>query len=128
MGDRQQVVLIVPCQVLTWNRERKINHFARAALVKEARQAAFFVASDWLNKGGRPFPGAVTVQFRPMQGKGVLADTAAHGPSCKAVLDGLVDARLIVADDPRWVLSQTYFPPTKHTRDTGIVVTVMAEL
>lgn len=126
-GCPQTVTLWAPCELWTWNGERRMNHFTRAALVREARGSALIAARQWMNSGGgRHFEVPVTVSFRPVQLRGVLADTAGHGPACKAVLDGFVDARLIPADSPEWVLAQTYTPPVKGPTP-GVWATLVCE-
>ena len=115
-----KVELWVPCEVWTSNRQRKMHHFAQAALVKEARTAAMLLARNTRVRLTPP----VFVEFRPHQGmRGVLADTSAHHPTAKAVLDGCVDAKVIPDDTPDVVLWQTFMPPIKD-RATGIHITI----
>lgn len=118
------VELWVPCETWTWNAQTgKMHRLDRARKVKSVRESAKYAALNWINGGGRRFDEPVVVTFRPVQGAGQLADTANHGPVCKAALDGFVDARLVPQDTPEWVLSQTYLPPLR-AKQTGVWVAV----
>jgi len=116
--------LFVPCKLWTWNAERKMHHFTRAGLVADVRQAAKLHTLNALrNKEVAPFVSPVHVEFFPSQKPGVLADVANHGPTCKAIQDGIVDAGLLPDDTPEWVLSQRYWPPVK-AKVTGINIVI----
>ncbi|MCJ7725659.1 MAG: hypothetical protein MUP76_04640 [Acidimicrobiia bacterium] len=116
--------LFVPGELWTINRERNLHHHARAKLVEPMREAAKLLCQNKMRANKvAPFTTLVEVTFRPVQKPGVLADTANHLPPCKAVLDGLVDAKLIEDDTPRYVGAQVFVPPTK-SKNTGIWVYV----
>jgi hypothetical protein len=106
------------------SRERSINRYERAELVKDIREAAkFHTMAAMRTLPFAPFTVPVTVEFLPYQATGVLADTANHLPPCKAVLDGMVDAGLLVDDNPKYVISQCFYPPVK-SKLVGIAVLV----
>lgn len=115
--------LFVPCELWTVNAERRMFHHDRAKRVALIRNDTRILA-----RRPTPFVVPVTVEFLPYQkaGKGSarLADTANHLPPCKAVLDGLVDAGLLVDDSPEYVVSQTWYPPVKRLGIEGISVMV----
>lgn len=121
----EDFAIFVPCQVWTTNKERSMHHFARAALVKPAREASkLLTLTAMRNNKLRAFDVPVHVEFFPTQARrGSLADTANHLPPCKAVLDGIVDAGLIVDDTPEYVLSQRFWPPIKD-QETGVGVMI----
>lgn len=130
LGERRSRVdedfaIFIPCQVWTTNKERSMHHFTRAALVKPAREAAKLLTLTAIrNNKLRAFDVPVHVEFFPTQARrGSLADTANHLPPCKAVLDGIVDAGLIVDDTPEYVLSQRFWPPIKD-EETGVGVMI----
>lgn len=117
--------MVVPCALLTINAERKLNRYARAAYVAEVRQHARILTLNYLRElDGQPFTGPVAVEFTPFQPKHVLADTANHLPTAKAVLDGIVDAKLIPDDTPEWVVSQMFYPPRRGPRE-GMMVEII---
>lgn len=120
--------LFVPGEVWTINKERKMHHHDRARMVEPLRQAAKLLTLNWRRGEGQGFKFDVPVEvcFVPHQrNRGVLADTANHLPACKAVLDGVADGGLIADDTPRWVLSQTFYPPIK-TGTPGVLISVGA--
>lgn len=120
--------LFVPGEVWTVNKERTLHYHKRAALVEPMRRMAWVAGLNWLRDGNVPFANPVTVAFYPVQGiRGSIADTANHLGPCKAVLDGIVDAGILPDDTPEWVLSQTFYPPTKSRTHTGITITIQGE-
>ena len=115
------ITLVIPCALLTVNRERKQGHWsARATTTAETRLLAKAAA-----RTQPPFD-HVRILVRPVQPKGRLADTGAHAPSAKAAIDGLVDAGLIVDDDGRYIRSLTYLAPVKTWPGLteGLVLTI----
>jgi len=119
--------LFVPGEVWTINAERNMHHHARAHKVAPFRQAAKLLCLNKMRMHDfGPYTTPVTVTFRPVQKPGVIADTANHLPPCKAVLDGIVDAKLLKDDTAEFVLAQTFVPPSK-SKDTGIWVFITDE-
>jgi crossover junction endodeoxyribonuclease RusA len=103
--------------LLTTNRERKGDRFLRAANVKEWRNSGRVLAL----LAGIPPMEHVHVEFFPEQARGKLADAGAHLPSAKAVLDGIVDAGILMDDDPRYVGAIILHAPVRAKRDAMIV-------
>jgi crossover junction endodeoxyribonuclease RusA len=120
MTDRFR--LFVPCLLWTINHERRMHRSERAKRVADIRRDTALIA-QW-----SPFTTPVKVHFLPYQkagkGSGKLADTANHLPPCKAVLDGIVDAGIIVDDSPEYVVAQTFYPPIKRPGFEGISIIV----
>jgi crossover junction endodeoxyribonuclease RusA len=119
-------LLFVPGEIWTMSRERSIHHYDRAALVDDIRKTAKIACIEAIRvRRLKPYAVPVTVEFLPHQARkgGTLADTANHLPPCKAVLDGIVDAGLLVDDTPKWVVSQTFYPPVR-AKLTGIQVLI----
>lgn len=86
-------------EMWTLNLERTLNHFQRARMVKEWRNAACVVA-----KARRlPKMKAVEVRFTPHRATKRLVDTGNHFPVAKAMIDGLVDAGVLAGDGPHIV-------------------------
>jgi crossover junction endodeoxyribonuclease RusA len=92
----------------TLNRERAINRFERAPLVREWRQAfrilAFQAKIPPLDKV------AVTVRLR-LRAHGRPQDAGACFPAAKAAIDGLVDAGVLPEDNGRHVVSLLFPAP-----------------
>lgn len=105
----------IACPLLTVNRERKMHHHARSDWLGPIREATALQIRNQMRlvKFDR-FDVPVEVHFRPFQPKGILADTAAHLPVAKAMLDGAVDAGLIVNDTGEYVTRQIFYEPQKR--------------
>jgi len=90
-------VLEVWGEMWTSNKERTLHHFTRAKKVKEWRTASCVAA-----KARRiPKMKAVEIRFIPHRlDKRGMADTGGHFPVAKAMIDGLVDARILTGDGP----------------------------
>lgn len=107
-----------PSRPWTTNAERRGNRYQRAALVKEWREAFF-----WLTKQANvPRLDAITITAEPWQAKGILADTAACNPAVKAAIDGIVDAG-VVPDDTSAHVHRITFLPTRKGKD-ALVITI----
>jgi len=128
MSDRE-FALFVPCAMWTVNKERTMHHHARAKLVKPAREMSKLLTLQAMRQRViQPYSVPVHVEFFPTQPKaGSLADTASHLGPCKAVLDGVVDAKLLIDDTPQYVMSQRFWPPIKGpVPGVGIMITTQA--
>ena len=67
--------------------------------------------------GRTPWYDTVAVTGRAIVGPRThTVDAAAIAPSIKAMLDGAVDAGVIVDDNPRFVLRESYYPPWRSDR------------
>lgn len=117
--------LFVPCHV--WSVNERIHHMTRAKRVKTARDDTATLTRNVMRTDKlAPLTEPVHAEFLPFQNPGVMADTANHLFPCKAVLDGIVEAGLLVDDNPQWVLSQRFWPP-KKSATTGISVILVRE-
>jgi len=92
---------------ITTNAERAGNRFVRADFTKHWRQLGFLVA--------RQLPKAqwLIVIAEPHQEKGRLQDVGACNPSVKAVVDGIVDAKIIPDDSADYVKEVRFLPPVR---------------
>jgi crossover junction endodeoxyribonuclease RusA len=95
----------------TTNAERAGNHWERARLVKEWRNAFHLLAKEakippmkWMAVTAEPFSDA----------KGRQQDVAACNPAVKAAIDGLVDAGILPDDSPQYLTSVTFLSPKKN--------------
>lgn len=105
----------VACPLLTVNRERKMHHHDRSKWLAPIREGAGYqIRNEMKLLHFAQFTVPVEAHFRPFQPKGVLADTAAHLPIAKAILDAAVDAGLLVNDTGQYVVSQTFYEPVKR--------------
>lgn len=101
--------VIAPARLLTVNAERKINRYQRAEIVRAWRWASKLEAR---NAHLPPFEWAeIDVSF--CQARGVLADCGAHYPVTKAVVDGLVDGRVLPGDGREHVRGIYQHPPMR---------------
>ncbi len=125
----EDFAVFVPGTMWTTNKERTMHFHQRAQLVKPLREAAELITLNAMRANGvGPFTVPVHVEFFPTQRKaGTLADTANHLPPCKAVLDGVVDAGLLIDDTPVFVLSQRFWPPVKDRSETGVGILITTE-
>lgn len=95
--SRKTHILEVWGEMWTLNKERSLHHYARAKKVKEWREASCVAAK------ARKIPKmkAIEVRFTPhRENKRGLADTGGHFPVVKAIIDGLVDAGILIGDGP----------------------------
>lgn len=95
-------------EMWTLNKERTLHHFARAKKVKEWRHATCVAAK------ARKIPKlkAIEVRFTPhRRNRQGLADTGGHFPVAKAMIDGLVDAGILIADGPDTVRRLVFEAP-----------------
>jgi crossover junction endodeoxyribonuclease RusA len=94
-------------KIWTTNAERRLHWSKRASLVRALRESAFYAGRAKAVSFERP----VDVVVRPTQTSRVVADADAYHPAVKAVLDGLVDAKVIENDSPEFVKSVKYLHP-----------------
>jgi crossover junction endodeoxyribonuclease RusA len=105
-----------PRRPFTINAERRMHFHERARHVKEWR----FLAAVAAKRKSIPPLRAVHIHSHPHL-KGRLQDADACHPTVKAIIDGLVDAKVIPDDDPRYVKAVTYHAPTRAKADFIIV-------
>lgn len=96
----------------TINAERRMHHMQRAKLVREWRGKA----EKFAKRMQIPRLEAVHVISQPYL-TGRLQDADACHPAVKAVIDGVVDAGVLVDDAPRYVRAITYRAPIKASAD-----------
>ncbi len=104
----RRYILSYPARPWTTNAERRLAPHARARLVKEWREAFF-----WLAKSAEiPRLEAATVTVvqhsRDARWK---PDTGACMPAAKAAVDGLVDAGVLADDGAAFVRALVFLPP-----------------
>lgn len=90
-------ILEVWGEMWTLNKERTLHYHARAKKVKEWREASCVSCI------ARKIPklNVVEIRFTPhRRNRQGMADTAAHFPVAKAMIDGLVDAGILAGDGP----------------------------
>ncbi len=117
------VISPAPARLLTANAQRRMHHYAQAEVIRQWRWAARVLAMT----EHVPAFASIELDCFPMQRRGVLADAGAHAPVVKAVLDGLVDAGVVVDDSPRYVYAIRHHAPTRATTD-GLRVEIKGTL
>ena len=120
MSQARQVEIRVEGALWTVNSERTWHWTKRAKYVKWWRTAT---AWQVLSQRCKPFERVIIIA-QPTQLKS-RADVQAHAPVIKAMIDGMVDAKLFPDDGPRYVLAITELAPI-HGRE-GMTLTVIAE-
>ena len=106
---------------VTTNAERAGNRFARADFTKDWRTLGFAAARNlpkakWINVIAEPF-----------QERGRLQDVGACNPSVKAVIDGIVDAKVIPDDSADFVKEIRFLPPKRSKNGLVIKLVLMPE-
>lgn len=102
--------LIYPSRPWTVNTERKWNHFRRAQIVKEWREAFFYLAKE----AGVPHLLEIEVEGLPiLSGRGRPQDVGAASNAVKAAVDGIVDAGVIPDDSPTYLKRLSFRAPLK---------------
>ena len=108
---------------LTTNRERTLNRYERAKIVKEWRTAAWV----WAIHHHVPAFEWATIEVEIHQARGVLADIGSHWPTVKAVVDGLVDAKVLPNDTPKHLRGYAQHPP-QRAKANAVVIHLTGEL
>ncbi|HVX20906.1 MAG TPA: hypothetical protein VHB02_06145 [Acidimicrobiales bacterium] len=103
------LVIHAPARLLTVNAERTLHYRTRARIVKEWRWAAKVEAKTQKLPRFAWCDIAVSI----VQQRGPLADPGAHYPVVKAVVDGLVDAGVLLGDTGQYVRLITQSAPIK---------------
>jgi hypothetical protein len=95
-------------------------HFhERAALVREWRTAFAMLARE----AHIPALGRISVTAMPIRAnRRSRPDVAACYPAVKAAIDGLVDAGVVVNDDPDHVVEIRFSPPAMGSHDALVLV------
>lgn len=112
-----------PCTLWTVNAERRMHYHERANRVRQVRQDAKLLVMaqrDW--HWGET---SISLQVQPQQAnRGPLADWGAYMPVVKAVIDGMVDARVIPNDTPEFLTGVELLVPVRapSPREVGLHV------
>lgn len=109
-------------RVWTSNQDVKLHHHERARRVKEWRQAFWALSVE--AKIPRLERVGITAQPFYTRTQGKHPDPSSCAPSCKAALDGLVDACVIPDDGPRYVAWVKYLPAVMGAPRDALAVTV----
>ncbi len=95
-------------EMWTSNKERSMHFYTRAKMVKEWRYATCVAAK------ARKIPKlkVIEVRFTPhKRNRQGQADTGGHFPVAKAMIDGLVDAGILIGDGPDTVRRLVFEAP-----------------
>ncbi len=90
------------------NRRRSMHRMAVAVENRYLRQWAFYQASQL-----PLFESPVSIEFMFVKGSGRMPDADSVAGAAKPIIDGLVDAGLLVDDGPAWVRQVVYHAPAK---------------
>ena len=121
-SDRQETErgliasVVVPLRPSSLNAERSSHWRTRHHATAEWRQTTNLVATGRTDYGPRvePIRQPVSITVQPVQ-KGKLPDAGNCYPSAKAAIDGLVDAGVLIDDDPRHVHTVELRAPRRPT-------------
>ena len=107
---------------LAFNVTSKSSHWQASKEIAQWRQDA-----AWTVKAKRlkPLEGPVSIHVYP-QTSGRLTDCASCVLAVKGIVDGLVDAKLLVDDSPKYVSALTFHAPQKAKRDS-LTITIHPE-
>lgn len=114
------LIIHIPCQLTTLNKERNQFWANRHTATKTARQLAWAVTKQTKHP---PITTPVHITATPHQTTNPLADPGAHYPTIKATIDGLVDAKLIPNDTGKHIHSITLNAP-QPAENEGITLTI----
>jgi len=105
----------------TLNSERRWHWSKRANVVKGTRERFFWLAKE----ANIPKLDVVKIDVVPLvESRRQVADVAAHYPSAKAAIDGLVDAGIIPDDNDRHISRISFYASVEWEHDgLRIVVT-----
>ena len=105
----------------TLNSERRSHWSKRASLTKATRERFFWLAKE----ANIPKLDIVKIDVVPLvESRRQVADVAAHYPSAKAAIDGLVDAGIIPDDNDRHISRIRFYTSMEWEHDgLRIVVT-----
>lgn len=95
----------LPAKLLSINSERKGHWGTRAQIVRAWRECAW---AEALSQGIPRFS-TVEIDVQITQ-KGILADIGNHLPTVKAIIDGLVDAKVMPDDNPTYLRALRIHP------------------
>lgn len=103
-----------PARPMTVNKARTIHHMQRAKHDEEWRGIFWLLAAE----AKVPPLGVIKVTvYQELRNRAHIPDIGACFPSVKAAIDGLVDANVIVDDDPDHLMLLTFAAPVVTGRD-----------
>ena len=103
----------------TLNSERRSHWSKRASLTKATRERFFWLAKE----ANIPKLDVVKIDVVPLvESRRQVADVAAHYPSAKAAIDGLVDAKVIPDDNGEHIKRITFWSPIQAEKEALRVV------
>lgn len=103
----------------TANAERRMHYMVRARHVAQWRHAfATLARSERLPRIDRAR--IIVCSIQPPHGR--LADLGAYAPAAKAAIDGLVDAHVLVDDDPAHLVELVWRAPVRGPWALELVV------
>jgi crossover junction endodeoxyribonuclease RusA len=114
----------VTTPLLTANAQRRLHFQQVASIVRDTRESSYILAKQ----AKIPHCLKVRIAIFPGQAKGRLADPMNHSPSAKAVIDGLVDAKVIPDDSGLYVERICMYAPERTKVDQLRVVIVPVDL
>lgn len=106
----------------TTNAERTWNPYARSRTVREWREAFCVLALE--AKLPRPLTAPVVVTCMPVLRDHRRQDVGACYPAVKAAIDGLVDAGVLVEDNPDHVASIVFVRPEVGAQGDALVLRI----
>jgi hypothetical protein len=106
------------------NKERTVHHMKRAKIVKEWREAFCQLALD----AKMPVLEKVEVIVQPYVLNARYGQDVAFGcaPLAKAAIDGIVDAGVLIDDNPKIVVQITFLAP-EYGKDSLAITVVPVE-
>lgn len=109
----------------TLNGERKLHPKQRAKLVREWREAFWLLAHE--AHVPRHLTDVAVIATPFLSNRRGMQDVGAAFPAAKAAIDGLVDAGVLVDDDPRYLKYLGFHAPVIGRGD-GLELTVRGQL
>ena len=106
-----------PAKLLSLNAERSMHWSGRAGIVRAWRERAW---AEALSQGMGRFAWVELDVF--ITQKGIIADIANHLPTVKAIIDGMVDARVIPDDDPTHLRALRIHPNVRGTPQVRVEI------
>jgi len=118
MSETVTYEVTFPERAWTTNSERSSNRWVRAEKVKKWRTAFKLLAEAQ----EIPTLENVHITAQPYQKGGVLQDVASCNPAVKAAIDGLVDAKVMIDDSPKYLHSVTFLQPQKGKNALKLII------
>jgi hypothetical protein len=136
MGEMFAITIAVRPRTLNWERAAHwLEHRAETELWRTLAKSAALGRSSTDGRvkadvHGRipPLQPHVVIDFHVwFPAGGVMADTGNNYPTCKAMIDGLVDAGVIDDDNHHWVEKIIMHKPRRTDGDAHVALTILGE-